>query len=273
MKIIRHRLHNDDGTALPFLRSPNMGGRIEPLYLVMHYTAAGSAADAIRTLTDPAAGVSAHLVIARGGSITQLVPFDREAWHAGQSRWEGLEGLNRHSLGIELDNAGALTRHGDKWRAWFGREYEPEEVIEAVHKHETAPRGWHIFPAEQLVAAIDVARLLVKRYGLRDVIGHDDIAAARKSDPGPAFPMDSFRAAAIGCAENDPPLFDTITFLNIRIAPGLEFEKLDASPLPPQTRLKMHGRESDWYLMDVLDANGTPDLSGWVHGAYIRRVD
>ena len=93
----------------------------------------GNDADsAIRTLTGPKYKASAHLVIGRDGAITQLVPFDTVAWHAGISCWEGREGLNRLSLGIELDNAGALTRHGIRWRAWFGVEYDDEDVIEAV---------------------------------------------------------------------------------------------------------------------------------------------
>ena len=152
--------------------------------------------------------MSAHLVISRDGSITQLVPFDKIAWHAGRSAWKGFINLNRYSFGIELDNAGFLTRHsfppvygGDRggkeanrWLSWFKDEYDDSEVIEAIHKHETKPRGWHIFTPEQIAAALEVSKLLVNHYNLRDVVGHDDIAPGRKIDPGPAFPMEDFRA-------------------------------------------------------------------------------
>jgi len=108
MKIIRHRLRKDDGNPYPFVPSPNKGGKAEPKYLVMHYTATPDLEVAIRSLINPKRKASAHLVIGRDGSITQLVPFDRVAWHAGASSWDGLKGLNRYSLGIELENAGKL---------------------------------------------------------------------------------------------------------------------------------------------------------------------
>ena len=75
------------------------------------------------------------------------------------------------------------------------------EVMEAVHeneKKEGTVRGWHRYPPKQLDAALKLAALLVSHYGLRDVIGHDDVAPLRKQDPGPAFPMASFRARALG---------------------------------------------------------------------------
>lgn len=273
MKIVNHRLRQADGAAVEFVRSPNVGGRLEPQYLVMHYTAGRSARSSIAWLTDRASRASAHLVIARDGTPTQLVPFDRVAWHAGQSRWEGLTGLNAHALGIELDNAGILTRRGGKWRAWFGGEYPDDEVVEAVHKHETESRGWHAYAEAQLESAVTIAQLLVRRYRLKDVIGHDDIARGRKSDPGPAFPMASFRSAVMGRGDDEVPVFETITALNIRNGPGTGFERLDASPLAPRTRVAMHGREAEWCFVDVLDDAGTATVSGWVHGAYIRRVD
>ena len=40
----------------------------------------------------------------------------------------------------------------------------------------------------------EVAALLVREYGIKEILGHDDIAPKRKWDPGPAFPMDQFRA-------------------------------------------------------------------------------
>ena len=239
----------------------------------MHYTAGRSAASSINWLTNADAKASAHLVIGRDGSITQLVPFNRIAWHAGTSRWEGLTGMNSHSIGIELDNAGILTRQGGKWKAWFGGEYVDEDVVEAVHKHESQMRGWHGYTEDQIGSTLEVGRLLVKHYKLKDVIGHDDIAPGRKQDPGPAFPIESFRAAVLGRRETDSELYRTIAHLNIRSGPGQTFDKLRDQALPPDTRLALNRREGEWCLVDVLDEQGAPDLSGWVHGDYIRRDD
>lgn len=272
MKIQDHRLILDDGSPAAFEETDKMSGQLEHRYLVMHYTAGSSAASAIRTLTDPAVKASAHLVIAGDGEITQLVPFDRVAWHAGVSSWQGLTRLNGHSIGIELDNAGPLTPQGDKWRAWFGRLYDRSEVFVARHKNEDRERGWHAYPEAQLEAAIAVSALLVQEYGLIDVVGHDDIAPGRKSDPGPAFPMESFRARVMGRQSDAPEHLETTVFLNIRQGPGTGHERLEASPLAPGTRLNLLERQGIWHLVEVLDAERQPVQNGWVHGHYVRPV-
>lgn len=90
MKIKKHRLLNDDDTAVAFEQSPNVGGSIQPKFLVLHFTAGRSAQESVDWLKSKNAKASAHVVIGRDGSVTQLVPFDRIAWHAGASSWEGL---------------------------------------------------------------------------------------------------------------------------------------------------------------------------------------
>ena len=47
--------------------------------------------------------VSAHVLIARDGALTQYVPFDRRAWHAGKSEYCGRATCNDFSVGIELE--------------------------------------------------------------------------------------------------------------------------------------------------------------------------
>lgn len=273
MKVRRHRLLHDDDQPVRFEATPNLGdGRLTPAYLVIHYTAGRDLETSVRWLTDPIAGASAHLLIGRDGQIVQLAAFDRIAWHAGQSRWRGLEGLNRHAIGIELDNAGALARQAGGWRAWFGADYPETDVLEAVHKNETAPRGWHLFTEAQLEATALVARLLVDHYGLEDVIGHDDIAPGRKQDPGPAFPIASVRGRAMGRQDEAFELFETVTALNIRAGPGTGFEKLPRSPLARATRLRVLASELSWCSVEVLGPDGSGDLTGWVHGDYIRRL-
>ena len=273
MKITDHRLLKDDDTPYPFIQSPNSGGALQQEYLVMHYTAGRNAEESVGWLINPAAKASAHLVIGRDGSLTQLVPFDTKAWHAGASKWEDRVGLNSYSIGIELDNAGFLMRHGKRWRAWFGTEYKNSEVIEAVHKNETKPKGWQIYPPEQIEAALEVGSLLATHYNLRDVVGHEDIAPNRKTDPGPAFPMKNFCARLLGRQEEEGVNYETTSDLNVRTGPGTQHPPIPGSPLPPGTRVEILNREGSWALVDVMNVvNGVMDMQGWVHSRYLKRA-
>jgi N-acetylmuramoyl-L-alanine amidase len=273
MKITRHRLADDDGNAFRWHPSPNHGGKLEPEYLVIHYTAGRSLEESVGWLGRKVSKASAHVVIGRDGTIVQQVPFDRVAWHAGASAWDGRVGLNRWSIGIELDNAGRLTRHGSLWRAWFGGTYDPDDVLEATHKHESQSAGWHVYTPEQLDATLELATTLVERYGLRDIIGHDDISPGRKSDPGPAFPMASFRARIFGRQEEEAVVHRSIAVLNIRTGPGTQHATLQAGPLPVGTRVEIVRQQDSWRLVDVLDTvNGVSDIQGWVHHRFLERA-
>lgn len=271
MKIKNHRLYRDDDSPYPYQRSPNGGGTIDTRYLVIHFTAGGSAEQSVTWLSNPLAQASAHLVIGRDGKITQLMPFNQKAWHAGSSSWNGLTSLNSHSIGIELDNAGLLKKSQGKWKSWFGRTYPDDEVLVARHRNRLEESGWHTYTPEQLEVALEVSALLVRKYDLRDVLGHDDISPFRKVDPGPAFPMSSFRSRVMGRVEDEPDIYETITALNIRQGPGITYPSIENSPLPAKTRLEILDTNQIWKFVDVLDpVNKVSGLQGWVHGNFIR---
>jgi N-acetylmuramoyl-L-alanine amidase len=100
--------------------SPNQGprrGGAEPDLVVLHHTGMASAAAALERLRDPAAAVSAHYLIGADGTVWQLVPEDRRAWHAGAGAWGGVTDVNSRSIGIELDNPGPLARGWPDGRA------------------------------------------------------------------------------------------------------------------------------------------------------------
>ncbi len=187
------------GTPVAFHASPNQGGAVKRSYLILHYTAGATGAGAVSWLTNPKAKASAHLVLDRNGSVTQLVPFDRIAWHAGESKWGSIVGLNAHSIGIEIVNRGKLRRSeaGD-WKDWSGRAVPPDEVVVAQHKHESAPAGWHTFTEEEIEEVVEIGLALHEKYEFLDVLGHEDIAPVRKVDPGPAFPLASIAAKILG---------------------------------------------------------------------------
>ena len=274
MKIKNHRLLQDDDSPFSFIRSPNGGGKLNSQYLIIHYTAGSSAESTIEWLTNPAAKASVHLVIGKNGEITQLMPFDTIAWHAGQSSWNGLGGMNKYSIGIELDNAGKMIRENNKWVSWFGTTYPDEEVLVAKHKNATEEAGWYIFTPQQLEACIDVSSLLIQKYGIKDVLGHDDISPFRKEDPGPAFPMSSVRSKVLGRREDEPEIYQTTVTLNIREGAGTNFASLPEGPLPEGTKVEILRVNQLWRFVDVLDTvNGSNDLQGWVHGSFLRNVE
>lgn len=103
--------------------------------------------------------VSAHILIERNGSLIQYVPFNKCAWHAGQSNYAGRDRCNEFSIGIELK--GSIKEE---------------------------------FTNDQYSVLNDLLDLLKKEYGDMDVVGHSEIAPNRKNDPGPYFNWDLINA-------------------------------------------------------------------------------
>ena len=272
MRIRNHRLVDADGETFNYHPTPNRGGTLSPRYIVMHFTAGSSAESSIAHFADRNARASAHLVIGRDGSITQMVPFNRVAWHAGVSAWQGLSGLNRHTIGIELDNAGELDNRAAGWTSWFGRVYPEEDVVVAQHRNGGGESGWHRYTAEQLQSAFDASQAIFDHYNLEDILGHDDIAPERKRDPGPAFNMESFSARLVGRVEDENPVFETITRLNIREEDHHRATLLPEAPLAAGQRVALLSRSGVWCFVEVLGDDDLPYATGWVHGRYIRRV-
>lgn len=150
--------------------SPNHDARDAPVdMLVLHYTGMKRADEALARLCDPAAKVSAHYTIDRDGSVYAHVPEERRAWHAGASHWAGRSGVNGCSIGIELVNPG----------------------------HEF---GYVPFTDDQITSLIELAQGILSRHAIpaRRVLGHSDVAPARKTDPGELFPWKHLAERGIG---------------------------------------------------------------------------
>ncbi len=124
-----------------------------------------SCAAARARLCDPAAEVSAHWLVSEQGVTEALVPEQARAWHAGAGSWAGITDVNSHSIGIELAN-----------------------------------RGDHPFSEPQMRALEALLRAIMQRWQIAPhrVIGHSDMAPARKGDPGPRF--DWRRLSRLGLA-------------------------------------------------------------------------
>lgn len=257
------------GGNVSFVETPNKGGDLAPRYLVFHYTAGKSATSSINWLTNPESKASAHLVLARDGTITQLAPFNIKTWHAGLSHWDGLSGLNGCSIGIEMDNAGPLKKVGDKYQAWFGTLYAEDQVIFAKHKLDDEPHWWHAYTETQIKKALELAQLLVRHYDLKDVVGHEDIAPDRKRDPGPAFPLEHVRASVLGRDEEERERYEvTASTLNIRSGPGVEFPPV-SEPLKRGTEVVLLEKRDRWNKVELVK-NG--DIEGWVHNQFLKKI-
>lgn len=270
MKIINHILCNANNKPIDYRPTPNKGATYTPLFLVMHYTAVTKAAGSVNWFLNKAARASAHLIIDRDGSIIQFAPFNIITWHAGVSKWNGLNGLNQYAIGIELVNGGRLTRSGLQWICPVDKKAVPDnEIVFAKHKNEIAEAAWHDYTPIQMQVATEVAALLAKTYKLKDVIGHDDIAPFRKSDPGPAFPMNSFRSIIMGRKDDTIDTYLTNTVVNIRRGPGTHYEAI-VQPLPQNTKVQILKGEGNWRFVEVTGkVHGVNDVEGWVSAKYL----
>jgi N-acetylmuramoyl-L-alanine amidase len=270
MKITNDLLFDNANKQVDFKLTPNRGGKYTPQFLVMHYTAATEAKGSINWFLNKEAKASAHLIIDRDGTITQFAPFNVVTWHAGVSEWNGLVGLNRFSIGIELVNGGRVVRSGNNWICPVDKKIvQDSDVIIARHKNESNESGWHVYTQFQLQVATEVSALLVKTYNLKNVLGHEDIAPHRKSDPGPAFPMGSFRSKVMGRKEDEEVVFTTTTAVNIRSGAGTQFPPI-TKELPKNTPVHVMKRDGNWSFVEVLEkVHGLNDLEGWVFSKFL----
>ena len=150
--------------------SPNFDPRTTtPSILVLHYTGMKTGEEALARLRDPEARVSSHYMVEEDGRVFRLVAEERRAWHAGVSFWRGRRNLNGDSIGIEIVNPG----------------------------HEF---GYRPFPAAQIAAVTALVGDIRTRWDIedRDIVGHSDVAPARKDDPGELFPWKGLAEAGHG---------------------------------------------------------------------------
>jgi len=153
--------------------SPNFDDRTLPVsLLILHYTGMESGEAALLRMRDAQAKVSAHYMVEEDGHIYQLVDEAARAWHAGVSEWQGETNINSASIGIEIVNGG----------------------------HDFRNEGMSLpdYPDVQINAVIALSKAIIARHGPLTVLGHSDIAPARKIDPGEHFPWAGLAAAGLG---------------------------------------------------------------------------
>lgn len=179
---------------LSYMQSKNYSQRVK--FLVMHYTAIDYQ-KSVRALVDEG-GLSSHYLIPERNDpsyqdtdlkVIQLVEESDRAWHAGNSYWQGREDLNDQSIGIEIVNVPHCMRDTASMNA---------------PKRENSPNRLCVFPdydPKQIELLIALTKDILKRNPdilPTGVVGHSDIAASRKNDPGPRFPWYQLYLAGIG---------------------------------------------------------------------------
>ena len=180
------------------MSSANQGSRVD--HIVIHFTGERFG-DALRLLTERTAiPVSAHYLVPERGDPTyprrrlrvhRLVDEQRSAWHAGESHWHGVDALNARSIGIEIVN--------------------PSRCIDIDPGLEPSTPAnqrcvFHDFDPEQLELVVALVHDILERYPRIDpvdVVGHADIAPARRADPGPHFPWRLLYERGIGAWYDD----------------------------------------------------------------------
>lgn len=134
--------------------SPNHSGRrgSEVSLIVLHCDASANERGTISWIQSAESKVSYHALVRRDGTVETFVPYDRMAWHAGPSKYNGRKHCNLYSIGLAFANRNN------------GREALTQEQIVSM---------------QELVA--DIRR----RYGPLPVATHAEIAVprGRKADP------------------------------------------------------------------------------------------
>jgi N-acetylmuramoyl-L-alanine amidase len=227
MKIENHWLVKENDLE-KFVKKPSQNALdpIIPKYLIIHYTAGDTLKSPLNWFLNASRAstknggnpdaIAAHIIIDIDGSIIQLIPFNRRANHAGTSIWDGVDGFNAQSIGIEIINPGYIEKtEGGTFRRLVNEENntykiynsnEAQRIKEARHKHKiwdsSEYKYWMAYTDEQIEAVIQLSKLLFTKYQLINALGHDDISPIRKPDPGPLFPWKHYKTEVLG-KDND----------------------------------------------------------------------
>lgn len=195
------QIKNGRLTGARFVKANASGGDLKPSLIICHDTAGRlDKGNTVNYFASKQCTVSAHVVVERDGTIVQMVPFNKRAWHAGQSEWKGKKLCNSFSIGIEIVNPGKLDANG---RAWFHK--KTEEGFKGIQQAKTKAHGdgwWLPYAPEQIKAVKELCRALVAEYpDVNDIATHWQVSPGRKVDTCPLFPLEDVEAFAFGTVE------------------------------------------------------------------------
>jgi N-acetylmuramoyl-L-alanine amidase len=279
MIIENYRMIPEQGDfEVGFRETPNISGYFKdglPDTIVLHYTGSSSLDSAIGWLTNRNAKASAHFVVGKDGKIVQLAPVNTITWHAGISMWKNRHSLNNFSIGIEIENAGLLEKRANGYATWYNKRIDDELVVLAKHKNKDKEEAWEAYTAQQIEAVECLCSALIQKYGIKEIVGHDDISPGRKVDPGPAFPMVKLRDKILFGRKDDDEEGEidiesqvleygsvTANLLNIRSLPNGNAPTVSA-PLALGTKVKILDKQGKWYKVSL-------QTEGWVNARFVK---
>lgn len=234
--------------------SPNHGWAIQPSVIVLHYTASGgpNGMDDADYLSRATAKASAHIVVGRDGTVTQIVPLNIKAWHAGVSTLHGKANVNDFSIGIEIDNWGYLDTQG---KSHSGTLVPPNERFPATRSGHVS---WEAYKPAQLAAVEAVIAAITSHYKIKEIVGHEDIAPGRKQDPGPALDKFKKQMKEKYMADTDTTTKDTLTTnadVRLRDGPGTTAVVLTTIPKGRKVTV-LDKTNKEWVHVAVNDREG-----------------
>jgi len=279
MKIVDNKLVGDN-VEYTAANSYGKDTTLVPDSIIIHYTAGDSGKNAVKYFALSTTKVSAHLVVHEDGKITQMVPFNKKAYHAGTSYYDGRSSYNNYSIGIEISNPGYLTKNtkGEGYVTWMEaskvnpKPVADDMVVEGTHRNAvTKLKFWHKYTDEQIAAVEEICKVIAETYTIKEILGHEEIAIGRKTDPGPAYPLDELRTKILNATpktvttifrESIVPTnvikqgVVTASKLNFRATASTEADKL-TDPILKDTIVSIIGEEGDWYKV-------LHKVKGWV---------
>lgn len=220
-------LIGDDGVRVTYKPSPNVGkAKKGDKVLVIHFDGA-SGTQGLNWLLDKQSKVSSELWLSREGKTIQLAPFNVTCWHAGESVWRNTSGINSYGIGIEVQNTG-------------GQAYTDVQMIELGK----------------------IAKALVSAYNL-EIVGHEDIAPIRKSDPSGTKLLLFDWKRLFDDAGVHTELYKTTADLNVRRGQSTDYPAV--TKLIKGTEVYELNRVGEWSKIQVKGGM----QSGWVNNRFL----
>lgn len=211
MDVVSHRLK-----GVTFRAAQSAGSKLKtPVAVCLHDTAGSlKKYSSVTWFESPLCETSAHIVVERDGTVTQMVAFDTIAFHAGRSSWKGRQGCNAFTIGIEIVSPGVMVERNGEGLLIYKSTNAQGKVVERIverfpvsecERFNTKAHGRGVgipYTPQQVKAVEEICQALVRAYpSIEDITTHWAISPGRKVDTTPLYPLEELRHAVFGPAQ------------------------------------------------------------------------